>query len=130
MNDESNLAPQWADTDPPRDPELARLLRGAIPGPVGSPDWNAMRERIHERAELPLARRRRRAPQWVQALALFGAAACLAVVVRLAPNPEHPPVVEPLLSTSAEQEIQRLISGQEAREALLQAVLEGPQAEG
>lgn len=117
--------------DPPRDPDLARMLRAAAPGPAGSPDWDVLRARIHERAELPLARRRkRRAPQWVQAVAMFGAAACLAVVVRGVPSSAPPPVTEPLISRSTEQEIQRLISGQAEREALLQAALEGPEADG
>lgn len=57
-------------------------------------------------------------------------AACLALVVQTMPSSPTAPAGEPLLGLAAEQELDRLISGQAEAEALLQAALEGPERTG
>ena len=121
--------------DPERDAALSAALRGAL-GDVPEPDFGRLRASIAAQAELPLARRRRaarpggfwRARSLVPLAAAAGVAgAALALTLR----PQHAPlseqdrqmveqVVEASLSSA---EVDPLLTGEAAREALLEAVV-------
>lgn len=130
---------------PQRDPQLAALLRAAEPEPpLEAVDWAAMRARLSQRAELPLAARRAEArtrtavrrPRWLVPLA---AAASVAVAVlagraAMAPAPADPgavavdssrahPAVDVLVDGAVAEQVDDLISGQADADALLLAAV-------
>ena len=119
--------------EPVRDPALARALRALSPADADAPvDWDALHGRIAAAAELPLARRRRRASagRRLRAAAPLAAAAALAGIALAtlparAPAPlpaEEQAVVEEILELSVPDQVGLLLSGQAAEAALLDAV--------
>lgn len=126
--------------DPERDPRLAALLAEADPAPAFAPaDWERMRARVAESAELPLARLRReeraaparrlRLRALVPMAAVAGiAAAVLAVTLpgrgEAAPlTPEEEAQLEEIVDASIPENVDLLISGEAAQAELLEAAV-------
>lgn len=115
------------ENDPERNADLAALLRASEPDATATVNWEQLGARISQRAELPLARRRRERRDRMHGVLALAAAACLAALVSTNPPAPAPQTSEPVLGLTAEQELDRLISGRAEAEALLQAALEGPE---
>ncbi len=116
-----------------RDPELARALAG-VDGEPPAVEWDALRARVAAQAELPLARRRRSRTlhRGVRALVPLAAAAGIAAVTLTsrqatdrALSPEDQAVVEEILSLSVPDQVDLLITGDAAEQAMLEAAGEG-----
>lgn len=116
-----------------RDPGLARALAG-LDGEPPAVEWDALRVRVAAQAELPLARRRRSRAlhRGVRALVPLAAAAGIAAVTLTsrqptdpALSPEDQAVVEEILSLSVPDQVDLLITGQAAEQAMLEAASEG-----
>lgn len=116
------------ENDPERDPDLAALLRASEP--AAAVNWEQLGTRIGRNAELPLARRRRNRREQMHGVLALATAACLAVMLAINSPASSLPASEAVLGLTAEQELDRLISGQAEAEALLQAALEGPERAG
>ena len=118
-----------------RDPALAAALRDLHAPPGGEPDWDALRARVSAAAALPLARRRRAFSlrRGLRAAVPLAAAAGIAALAlgRLSDHneprlsPEERAVVEEILTLSTPQQVELLMTGQAAEQALLHAVGEG-----
>lgn len=132
--------------DPAPDPQLQAALR-SLEGepPVEQVDWEALRRRITERAELPLARRRRtnrQAHRWLRPFLPAAAAAGLVLAVFFSmrgpgetpalpagdePRPESVVTVEEALRADlSDQEFVLLVSGLEDSDELLRLAVETP----
>jgi len=117
-------------TDPMDRPDasLAAALRSVAPAaPVEEVDWGRLHAALHDRAALPLARRRRaarlkRAVRWAALAVPAAAAAGVALVVL--PEPRSSASVEEVVHASLPAgELDHLISGRAEREALLLAAV-------
>ncbi|HEY0095105.1 MAG TPA: hypothetical protein VGB96_12300 [Archangium sp.] len=113
-----------------RDPELAALLRSALPEPpADAVDWGRLRGAVARGAELPLARRRRApARRWLPLGAAGLVAASLALALRPSGDPRPLPaeervIVETIVAESLPSNVDQLISGDAAEGALLAAVV-------
>ncbi|CAN5584143.1 hypothetical protein BH24GEM3_BH24GEM3_14520 [soil metagenome] len=134
--------------DPAPDPQLQVALRalGEEP-PVEQVDWEALRRSVNERAELPLARRRRAARsatahRWLRPLIPTAAAAGLVLAVffgmrapedsRIAPPDAEAPQIgfvsaeEALRADLPDDEFILLVSGMANSEELLRLAVEAP----
>lgn len=121
--------------DPERDAALSAALRGAM-GDVPEPDWDRLRSSVAARAELPLARRRREArPRpWTRArslLPLAAAAGIAGLALSLTLRPADPPPLTEADRRMVEQivdaqlpDVDPLLSGEAAREALIEAMVD------
>ena len=116
-----------------RDPQLARALAG-LQGDPPAVEWDALRARVAAQAELPLARRRRARTlhRGVRALVPLAAAAGIAAVTLTSRQPADPAltaedqaVVEEILSLSVPDQVDLLITGRAAEQAMLEAASEG-----
>lgn len=116
-----------------RDPELAALLRGALPKPpADAVDWERLRGAVARDAELPLARLRRVPARRVRSWLPLGAAGLVAasLAVALRPGADRRPlpaeeriIVETIVAESLPSNVDQLISGDAAEGALLAAVV-------
>ena len=123
------------------DPLLAAALRSAEgEPPLDAVDWDALRTTVRERAELPLARRRRpaRTPRWLAPLVPLAAAASVAMALwvggltsdRAAPAAARAAsggvtTEEVLRADVSEQEFRLLVSGRSNPDVLLALAVEG-----
>lgn len=118
-----------------RDPALAAALRGLDASSGGEPDWDALRARVSASAALPLARRRRALSlrRGLRTVIPFAAAAGIAAVTLRGVADHNEPrlsqeeraVVEEILTLSTPDQVELLMTGQAAEQALLEAVGEG-----
>jgi ferric-dicitrate binding protein FerR (iron transport regulator) len=123
-----------AGEDLDRDPALEHVLRVLAPA-AAEPDWDAWTERLHERARLPLARRRRRLPAlagWTSAaaacvLVLFGAWNVGRAGARSAPG-DVPGITaeEALTADLTEMEFVLIVSGLSDPDGLLTLAVQDP----
>jgi hypothetical protein len=119
--------------EPTRDRVLETALRGAADESAAAEvDWDALRSRISDAAQMPLARRRspRAAPGRRALLSLAAAAAVAGLALALVPD-SAPSVtaqerreIDAALSESLPDQVALLISGQAAEAALLEAAEE------
>lgn len=116
-----------------REPGLARALAG-LQGDPPAVEWDALRARVAAQAELPLARRRRARAlhRGVRALVPLAAAAGIAAITLTsrhdtgpALSPEEQAVVDEILSLSVPDQVDLLITGHAAEQAMLEAAGEG-----
>jgi hypothetical protein len=119
-----------------RDPALAAALRGLDAPTAAEPEWDALRARITASAALPLARRRRALGlrRRLRAVVPLAAAAGIAALALGGLSDHNEPrlsqeeraVVEEILTLSTPHQVELLMTGQAAEQALLEAVEEGP----
>ncbi|HEU0299380.1 MAG TPA: hypothetical protein VFR37_08000 [Longimicrobium sp.] len=110
-----------------RDPGLARALAGLDAEPPAV-EWDALRARVAAQAELPLARRRRARTlhRGMRALVPLAAAGIAAITLtsrheaEAALSPEEQAVVDEILSLSVPDQVDLLITGQAAEQAMLE----------
>jgi hypothetical protein len=113
-----------------RDPELAALLRSALPEPPAHEvDWDRLHGAVVRGAELPLARLRRprRSWSWLPLGAAGVAAASLAIALRTPAEPRPLPaeerqIVETIVMESLPSNVDQMISGEAAEGELLAAL--------
>jgi hypothetical protein len=121
--------------DPERDAALSAALRGAM-GDVPEPDWDRLRSSVAARAEMPLARRRRDArprpgTRARSLLPLAAAAGVAGLAISLATLRQEPPPLTEADRQMVEQivdaqlpDVDPLLSGEAAREALIEAMVD------
>jgi hypothetical protein len=130
--------------DPMPDPELRELLGALDAPPAAEVDWERLRASVNERAELPLARRRRTqrsGSRWLRPVLPAAAAAALAAIVATQIFRTEPagveagngdvaigfhPVVEEVLGTSITEMEMDLLFGQVSADMLVVAAVDRP----
>lgn len=128
--------------DPAPDPQLRQALASLDEPPAAQVDWERLRASIHERAELPLARRRRdqrTGTRWLRPVLPAAVAAGLALIagIRLfSPAPGDTevagtdlpagfhPVVEQVLGTEISEFELDLLFGQVSADVLVVAAID------